>query len=174
MGPDPCGVVEIDPNRVLQIVDYAASTTAASAFIHRSSKARVMGATAQALGAAGTSRSSTTEDGNLLTPNFYDYHCRTHSTCAAPHRVHREPIPFTPLARRHGEGGAPASTRCARAPDALRGNGDAFATQLEPYQRVWEMRTRLAGGHGGRRHERRLTELIKERRRRLCRRRERA
>ena len=83
-----------------------------------------MGATAQALGAAVHETFEYDEDGNLLTPNFYDYH--------VPHALDMPPLhtgwiespsPFTPLGTKGmGEGGgAGIHAICAAIQDALRG-----------------------------------------------------
>jgi 2-furoyl-CoA dehydrogenase large subunit len=102
-----------------------------------------MGATAQALGAAVHESFEYDEDGNLLTPNFYDYH--------VPHALDMPPLktgyiesasPFTPLGTKGmGEGGgAGIHAVCAAIQDALRGNGDAIVSDSwNPYQRVWEL-----------------------------------
>ena len=97
----------------------------------------------QAIGAAMHEFFSYDEDGNLLTPNFYDYH--------VPHALDMPPLatgaiespsPFTPLGTKGmGEGGgAGIHAVCAAVQDALRGNGDAIVWDSHnPYHRVWEM-----------------------------------
>jgi CO/xanthine dehydrogenase Mo-binding subunit len=103
----------------------------------------VHGATAQALGAATHETFPYDEDGNLLTPNFYDYH--------VPHALDLPPLktayvesasPFTPLgAKGMGEGGgAGISAVCAALQDALRGAGGGVVTDSSnPFNRVWEL-----------------------------------
>ena len=102
-----------------------------------------MGATAQAIGAAMHEVFEYDEDGNLLTPNFYDYH--------VPHALDMPPLstgyiesasPFTPLGTKGmGEGGgAGIHAVCAAIQDALRGHGDAIVNDSwNPYKRVWEL-----------------------------------
>jgi 2-furoyl-CoA dehydrogenase large subunit len=102
-----------------------------------------MGATAQALGAATHEQFAYDEDGNLLTPNFYDYH--------VPHALDMPPLatgfvespsPFTPLGTKGmGEGGgAGIHAVCAAVQDALRAQGGAIVyDSCNPYHRVWEM-----------------------------------
>jgi 2-furoyl-CoA dehydrogenase large subunit len=104
---------------------------------------QVMGATAQALGAATHESFEYDEDGNLLTPNFYDYHV-PHALDMPPLQTGylESPSPFTPLGTKGmGEGGgAGIHAVCAAVQDALRGHGDAIVyDSWNPYQRVWEM-----------------------------------
>jgi 2-furoyl-CoA dehydrogenase large subunit len=113
-----------------------------------------MGATAQALGAATHETFTYDAEGNLLTPNFYDYHVPARARhAAAQDRAIESPSPFTPLGTKgHGRGrrrgihaSAPRSrTRCARR--------RRIVTTRNPYHRVWECshpeRTRGAGGRG--------------------------
>ena len=103
------------------------------------------GATAHALGAATFESFTYDEDGNLLTPNFYDYH--------VPHALDMPPLrtdyiestsPFTPLgAKGMGEGGgAGIHAVCAAIQDALRPAGRPVVTDsCNPYHRVWELLT---------------------------------
>ena len=102
-----------------------------------------MGATAQALGAAMHETFDYDEDGNLLTPNFYDYHV-PHALDMPPLQTGciESPSPFTPLGTKGmGEGGgAGIHAVCAAVQDALRGHGDAIVCDsCNPYHRVWEM-----------------------------------
>ena len=82
-----------------------------------------MGATAQALGAATHETFAYDEDGNLLTPNFYDYHV-PHALDMPPLKTGyiESPSPFTPLGTKGmGEGGgAGIHAVCAAIQDALR------------------------------------------------------
>src|SRR5881398_433668 len=67
-------LLEIDPETAdYEIVDYAAVDDCGTRIHPQIVDGQVHGATAQALGAA-THEIFTYEDGNLLTPNFYDYH----------------------------------------------------------------------------------------------------
>ena len=104
-----------------------------------------MGATAQALGAAMHEHFDYDEEGNLLTPNFYDYHV-PHALDMPPLQTgyHRERRPRSrrSATKGMGEGGGAGHprrlrracrTRCAAA--ATRSS----ATAANPYQRVWEM-----------------------------------
>src|SRR5438034_6407841 len=137
-------VVEIDPETGhYEIVDYAAVDDCGVRIHPQIVEGQVMGATAQALGAAVHESFEYDEDGNLLTPNFYDYH--------VPHALDMPPLrtgyiesasPFTPLGTKGmGEGGgAGIHAVCAAVQDALRGHGDAVVWDSHnPYRRVWEM-----------------------------------
>jgi CO/xanthine dehydrogenase Mo-binding subunit len=102
-----------------------------------------MGATAQALGAAVHEHFVYDEDGQLLTPNFYDYHV-PHALDMPPLRTGaiESPSPFTPLGTKGmGEGGgAGIHAVCAAVQDALRSRGGAIVwSSSNPYHRVWEM-----------------------------------
>jgi 2-furoyl-CoA dehydrogenase large subunit len=137
-------VVEIDPETGhYEVVDYAAVDDCGVRIHPQIVEGQVMGATAQALGAAMHESFEYDEEGNLLTPNFYDYH--------VPHALDMPPLrtgsiesasPFTPLGTKGmGEGGgAGIHAVCAAVQDALRGHGDAIVhDSWNPYQRVWEM-----------------------------------
>ena len=80
------------------------------------------GATAHALGAATHEIFAYDEEGNLLTPNFYDYHV-PHALDMPPLKTGylESPSPFTPLgAKGMGEGGgAGIHAVCAALQDAL-------------------------------------------------------
>jgi 2-furoyl-CoA dehydrogenase large subunit len=107
-----------------------------------------MGATAQALGAVVHEQFVYDSDGNLLTPNFYDYHV-PHALDMPPLQTGyvESPSPFTPLGTKGmGEGGgAGIHAVCAAVQDALRGHGDAIVwDSANPYHRVWEMLERPA------------------------------
>src|SRR5690242_15686681 len=102
-----------------------------------------MGATAHAIGAALWEIFEYDEDGNLLTPNFYDYH--------VPHAMDMPPLstayiespsPFTSLGTKGmGEGGgAGIHAVCAALQDALKAAGRPVVTRsCNPYKRVWEL-----------------------------------
>jgi 2-furoyl-CoA dehydrogenase large subunit len=112
-----------------------------------------MGATAQALGAVVHEEFVYDEDGNLLTPNFYDYHV-PHALDMPPLKTGflESPSPFTSLGTKGmGEGGgAGIHAICSAVQDALRDHGGAkVADSANPYHRVWEMLNKPAeaGAH---------------------------
>jgi CO/xanthine dehydrogenase Mo-binding subunit len=133
-------VVEIDPETGhYEVVDYAAVDDCGVRIHPQIVEGQVMGATAQALGAAIHEAFEYDEDGNLLTPNFYDYH--------VPHALDMPPLqtgyiesasPFTPLGTKGmGEGGgAGIHAVCAAIQDAT---GAVVYDSWNPYQRVWEL-----------------------------------
>jgi CO/xanthine dehydrogenase Mo-binding subunit len=129
---------------VYEIVDYAAVDDCGKRIHPQIVEGQVHGATAQALGAATHEIFAYDEEGNLLTPNFYDYH--------VPHALDMPPMkngfiesesPFTPLgAKGMGEGGgAGIHAVCAALQNALgeRGQGPIVWRSCNPYHRVWEM-----------------------------------
>ena len=118
-------VIEIDPETgYYDIVDYAAVDDCGKRINPQIVEGQVMGATAQALGAAMHEQFVYDEDGNLLTPNFYDYHV-PHALDMPPLKTGfiESPSPFTPLGTKGmGEGGgAGIHAVCAAVQDALRG-----------------------------------------------------
>jgi 2-furoyl-CoA dehydrogenase large subunit len=133
-------VIEVDPETGgYEIVDYAAVDDCGKRIHPQIVEGQVHGATAQALGAATHEIFAYDEDGNLLTPNFYDYH--------VPHALDMPPMrtgylesesPFTPLgAKGMGEGGgAGIHAVCAALSDAL---GKTVTRSCNPYHRVWEL-----------------------------------
>jgi len=133
-------VVEIDPETGwYELVDYAAVDDCGKRINPQIVEGQVMGATAQAIGAAMHEIYEYDEDGNLLTPNFYDYH--------VPHALDMPPLatgaiespsPFTPLGTKGmGEGGgAGIHAICAAIQDAT---GRAVTDSHNPYQSVWQM-----------------------------------
>jgi 2-furoyl-CoA dehydrogenase large subunit len=103
----------------------------------------VQGATAQAIGAATHETFLYDEDGNLLTPNFYDYHV-PHALDMPPLRTGyiESPSPFTALGTKGmGEGGgAGIHAVCAALQDALKERGRPIVyDSFNPYHRVWEL-----------------------------------
>jgi 2-furoyl-CoA dehydrogenase large subunit len=137
-------VLEVDPETgAYEIVDYAAVDDCGKRINPQIVEGQVMGATAQALGAATHENYVYDEYGNLLTPNFYDYH--------VPHALDMPPLstgyvetasPFTPLGTKGmGEGGgAGIHAVCAAVQDALRAQGGAIVwDSCNPYNRVWQM-----------------------------------
>jgi len=137
-------VIEIDPETgYYDIVDYAAVDDCGKRINPQIVEGQVMGATAQALGAVVHEQFAYDEDGNLLTPNFYDYHV-PHALDMPPLKTGfmESPSPFTELGTKGmGEGGgAGIHAVCAAIQDALRGHGDAVVwDSSNPYHRVWEM-----------------------------------
>jgi 2-furoyl-CoA dehydrogenase large subunit len=137
-------VVEIDPETGwYEIVDYAAIDDCGRRINPQIVEGQVMGATAQALGGVMHEIFEYDEDGNLLTPNFYDYHV-PHALDMPPLKTGyvESPSPFTPLGTKGmGEGGgAGLHAVCAAIQDALRGHGDAMVWDSHnPYRRVWEL-----------------------------------
>jgi CO/xanthine dehydrogenase Mo-binding subunit len=133
-------VVEVDPETgAYEIVDYAAVDDCGKRINPQIVEGQVMGATAQALGAAVHETYEYDEDGNLLTPNFYDYH--------VPHALDMPPLatgalespsPFTPLGTKGmGEGGgAGIHAICAAIQDAT---GQVVTDSHNPYERVWRL-----------------------------------
>jgi 2-furoyl-CoA dehydrogenase large subunit len=133
-------VVEIDPETgAYELVDYAAVDDCGNRINPQIVEGQVMGATAQAIGAAMYETYEYDEDGNLLTPNFYDYH--------VPHALDMPPLatgaiespsPFTPLGTKGmGEGGgAGIHAICAAIQDAT---GAIVTDSHNPYQRVWRL-----------------------------------
>ena len=147
-------VIEIDPETgAYDIVDYAAVDDCGNRINPQIVEGQVMGATAHALGAATHEHFAYDEDGNLLTPNFYDYHV-PHAMDMPPLKTAatESPSPFTPLGTKGmGEGGgAGIHAVCAAVQDALRGHGDAIVSDsCNPYHRVWEL-LQQPGEAGGR------------------------
>jgi 2-furoyl-CoA dehydrogenase large subunit len=137
-------VLEVDPETgYYEIVDYAAVDDCGVRINPQIVEGQVMGATAQALGAATWETFAYDEEGNLLTPNFYDYHV-PHALDMPPLQTSaiESPSPFTPLgAKGMGEGGgAGIHAVCAALQDALRVAGGAVVHDSHnPYHRVWEM-----------------------------------
>jgi 2-furoyl-CoA dehydrogenase large subunit len=136
-------LVEIDPETgVYEIVDYAAVDDCGTRIHPQIVEGQVHGATAQALGAATHEIFAYDEEGNLLTPNFYDYH--------VPHVLDMPPLktgylesasPFTPLgAKGMGEGGgAGIHAVCAALQDALASRGKPTVWRsCNPYHQVWQ------------------------------------
>jgi 2-furoyl-CoA dehydrogenase large subunit len=133
-------VVEIDPETgYYEIVDYAAVDDCGERIHPQIVEGQVMGATAQALGAVVHESFEYDVEGNLLTPNFYDYH--------VPHALDMPPLetgyiesasPFTPLGTKGmGEGGgAGIHAVCAALQDAT---GHVVYDSWNPYKRVWEL-----------------------------------
>ena len=117
-------VLEIDPETgVYEVVDYAVIDDCGKRINPQIVEGQVMGATAHALGAATWETFAYDEEGNLLTPNFYDYHV-PHALDMPPLKTGaiESPSPFSPLGTKGmGEGGgAGIHAVCAALQDALR------------------------------------------------------
>jgi CO/xanthine dehydrogenase Mo-binding subunit len=137
-------VVEVDPETgVYDIVDYGAVDDCGIRINPLIVEGQVHGAAAQSIGAATHETFHYDEDGNLLTPNFYDYHV-PHSLDMPPLKTAylESPSPFTSLgAKGMGEGGGAGLSAVASAlQDALRGSGRPIvASSSNPYHRVWDL-----------------------------------
>jgi len=144
-------VIEVDPETgYYEIVDYVAIDDCGKRINPQIVEGQVMGATAQALGAAVHEEFVYDEDGNLLTPNFYDYHV-PHALDMPPLKTGflESPSPFTPLGTKGmGEGGgAGIHAICSAVQDALRSHGGAKVhDSANPYHRVWEMLNKPESG----------------------------
>jgi CO/xanthine dehydrogenase Mo-binding subunit len=143
-------VIEVDPETgEYEIVDYAAVDDCGTRINPKIVEGQVMGATAHGIGAAMWETFAYDDEGNLLTPNFYDYHV-PHVMDMPPLKTAaiESPSPFTPLgAKGMGEGGGGAIHCISSAvQDALRSGGhDVFVYDSHnPYHRVWEMLTHPA------------------------------
>jgi len=139
-------VLEVDPETgVYELVDYAAVDDCGVRINPKIVEGQVMGATAHAIGAAMFESFTYDDEGNLLTPNFYDYHV-PHTLDMPPLRTSavESPSPFTPLGTKGmGEGGGGGIHAISAAlQDALRAAGGAIVTDSHnPYHRVFEMLT---------------------------------
>jgi 2-furoyl-CoA dehydrogenase large subunit len=137
-------VVEVDPETGhYEIVDYAAVDDCGTRINPAIVEGQVHGALAHGIGAAMWETFSYDDEGNLLTPNFYDYHV-PHALDMPPLQTGaiESPSPFTPLgAKGMGEGGGGAiHCVCSAIQDALRSAGGAVVCDsYNPYHRVWEM-----------------------------------
>ncbi len=137
-------IVEVDPETgVYELVDYAAVDDCGTRINPQIVEGQVMGATAHAIGAAMWETFAYDADGNLLTPNFYDYHV-PHALDMPPLKTAsiESPSPFTPLGTKGmGEGGGGGiHCVCAGIQDALSSAGRPVVSDSHnPYHRVWEM-----------------------------------
>ena len=137
-------VVEVDPETgAYEVVDYAAVDDCGTRIHPQIVEGQVMGALAHGLGAATHETFTYDEEGNLLTPNFYDYHV-PHALDVPPLRTGaiESPSPFSPLGTKGmGEGGGAAiHAVCAALQDALSGAGGAIVTDsCNPPHRVFEL-----------------------------------
>jgi len=137
-------VVEIDRETgVVDIVDYGAVDDCGNRIHPQIVEGQVHGATAHALGAAIHESFTYDEEGNLLTPNFYDYHV-PHALDMPPMKngYIESPSPFTAFGSKGmGEGGgAGIHAVCAAIQNALGPAGKPIVyDSCNPYWRVWEM-----------------------------------
>jgi CO/xanthine dehydrogenase Mo-binding subunit len=137
-------VVEVDPETgVYELVDFAAVDDCGTRIHPQIVEGQVMGATAHGIGAATHETFVYDEEGNLLTPNFYDYHV-PHALDLPPLKTAaiESPSPFTPLGTKGmGEGGGAAiHAICAALQDALRPVGAPVVyDSCNPPNRVWEL-----------------------------------
>jgi CO/xanthine dehydrogenase Mo-binding subunit len=135
-------VIEIDPETgAYDVVDYAAVDDCGRRIHPQIVEGQVMGATAHGLGAATHEAFVYDEAGNLLTPNFYDYHV-PHAMDMPPLKTGfiESPSPFTSLGTKGmGEGGgASIHSVCAAIQDALRRDGGGVVHEsCNPPHRVW-------------------------------------
>ena len=147
-------VVEVDPETgSYEIVDYAAVDDCGTRIHPQIVEGQVMGALAHGLGAATHETFTYDEDGNLLTPNFYDYHI-PHAMDVPPLKTGaiESPSPFTPLGTKGmGEGGGAAiHSICAALQDALRSVGAPIVSDsCNPPFRVYELITDPAASRRG-------------------------
>lgn len=137
-------IVEVDRETgVYEVVQYSAVDDCGKRIHPQIVEGQVMGATAHALGAATHETFAYDDEGNLLTPNFYDYHV-PHAMDMPPLRTGfvESPSPFTALGTKGmGEGGgAGIHAVCAALQDALRTVGAPIVhDSYNPYHRVWEL-----------------------------------
>jgi 2-furoyl-CoA dehydrogenase large subunit len=136
-------VLEVDPETgVYELVDYAAVDDCGVRINPKIVEGQVMGATAHAIGAAMFESFTYDDEGNLLTPNFYDYHV-PHTLDMPPLRTSavESPSPFTPLGTKGmGEGGGGGIHAISAAlQDALKSRGaPTIWRSCNPPHAVWE------------------------------------
>jgi 2-furoyl-CoA dehydrogenase large subunit len=137
-------VVEVDPETgSYEIVEYAAVDDCGTRIHPQIVEGQVMGALAHGIGAATHETFTYSDEGNLLTPNFYDYHV-PHAMDVPPLRTGaiESPSPFTPLGTKGmGEGGGAAiHAVCAALQDALKPVGKPIVRDsCNPPFRVFEL-----------------------------------
>ncbi len=126
-------VVEVDPETGdYEIVDYAAVDDCGTRIHPQIVEGQVMGALAHGIGAATHETFTYDEEGNLLTPNFYDYHV-PHAMDMPPLKTARDRVALAVHPARHeGDGRgrrrgdprhlrrAPGRAAAARRADRLR------------------------------------------------------
>jgi 2-furoyl-CoA dehydrogenase large subunit len=137
-------IVEVDRETgSYEIVDYAAVDDCGTRIHPQIVEGQVMGALAHGIGAATHETFTYDEEGNLLTPNFYDYHV-PHAMDVPPLKTGaiESPSPFTPLGTKGmGEGGGAAiHAICAALQDALKPVGSPIVSDsCNPPFRVHEL-----------------------------------
>ena len=147
-------IVEIDRETGdYEIVDYAAVDDCGTRIHPQIVEGQVMGALAHGIGAATHETFTYDEEGNLLTPNFYDYHV-PHAMDVPPLKTGaiESPSPFTPLGTKGmGEGGGAAiHAICAALQDALKPAGAAIVSDsCNPPHRVYELLRDPEASRGG-------------------------
>jgi CO/xanthine dehydrogenase Mo-binding subunit len=147
-------IVEIDRETGdYEIVDYAAVDDCGTRIHPQIVEGQVMGALAHGIGAATHETFTYDEEGNLLTPNFYDYHV-PHAMDVPPLKAGaiESPSPFTPLGTKGmGEGGGAAiHAICAALQDALKPAGAAIVSDsCNPPHRVYELLRDPEASRGG-------------------------
>ncbi len=147
-------VVEVDRETgAYEIVDYAAVDDCGTRIHPQIVEGQVMGALAHGIGAATHETFTYDEEGNLLTPNFYDYHV-PHAMDVPPLRTGaiESPSPFSPLGTKGmGEGGGAAiHAICAALQDALRPLGKPIVSDsCNPPFRVFELMEDPEGSRQG-------------------------
>ena len=147
-------VVEVDRETgSYEIVDYAAVDDCGTRIHPQIVEGQVMGALAHGIGAATHETFTYDEEGNLLTPNFYDYHV-PHALDVPPLKTAaiESPSPFTPLGTKGmGEGGGAAiHAICAALQDALRSAGAPIVSDsCNPPHRVYELLRDPAASRAG-------------------------
>lgn len=138
-------VVEIDPETgEVEVVDYAAVDDCGTRIHPQIVEGQVHGALAHGLGAALHETLAYSEDGQLLTSNFYSYHV-PHALDMPPLKTGyiESPSPVTPLgAKGMGEGGGGAiHAVCAAIQDAVRSAGSKGVVydSFNNPERVWNL-----------------------------------
>jgi len=147
-------IVEVDAETgAYEIVDYAAVDDCGTRIHPQIVEGQVMGALAHGIGAATHETFTYDDEGNLLTPNFYDYHV-PHAMDVPP--LHTDaiesPSPFTPLGTKGmGEGGGAAiHAICSALQDALRPLGaPVVRDSCNPPFRVFELINHPAASREG-------------------------
>ena len=127
----------------MEIVDYGAVDDCGTRIHPQIVEGQVLGATVHAIGAALSEEFVYDENGQLLTPNFYDYHVpHALDVPAIKTAAIESPSPFTPLgAKGMGEGGGGGiHCVCSAIQDALRPAGAPIVyDSCNPPRRVWEL-----------------------------------
>ena len=138
-------ILEVDPETgSYEIVDYAAVDDCGIRIHPQIVEGQVMGAAAHGIGAATHETFTYDEEGNLLTPNFYDYHV-PHAMDVPPLKTGRDRVALAVHAARdegHGRGRRRQRSTpiCSALQDALRSAGAPIVyDSCNPPHRVWEL-----------------------------------